>query len=379
MRIGILTLPQETNYGGILQAFALQRILRKMGHDAITIDRHNLRGYPSLGVHLVSYLSRLFNHYVMRKNVTTLWRPYINDEEFAIISQNTQRFINANMEMTDSVLSGHLSGIDNKYKFDAYVVGSDQVWLEYYCPESFLDFVRRDNVKRVVYAASCGRKSFFMYDDKVESCRKLAKDFSGISVREASLKPFCKDRLGIEAVHVLDPTMLLEPKEYLAVLDLSRREKNSIVFNYILDNNDYKKKVAEIVSDHFSLPVKNGNVSEYFDRTRGTDINNCIYPSVEDWLYNLSRSSFVVTDSFHGTVFAILFNKPFITIANKERGYERFASLLSMFGLESRLITEGEERIDSLITANIDYSNVNGIISQRRYESLGFLKNSLEK
>lgn len=137
MKIGILTLPQETNYGGILQAYALQHTLRGMGHDAITIDRHNRKEYPSWWIHFAGYCKRIIQHYLEGKNVTTKWNPIVSPEEYAILSSETQRFIDRNIKLTKRVFSDELADIENEYQFDAYVVGSDQVWQEYYCPASF--------------------------------------------------------------------------------------------------------------------------------------------------------------------------------------------------------------------------------------------------
>ncbi len=200
MKIGILTLPQETNYGGILQAFALQRVLRNMGHDVLTIDRHNRREYPSFGCHIAGYMKRLAQHYLQgKKNVSVKWNPFLSSDEYDRISKDTQKFIDRNIRLTRRVFSDQLAEIDKEYRFDAYVVGSDQVWLDNYCPESFLSFVSRANVTKLVYAASCGKKSFFDNPAKLKVCRELVKDFKSVSVREehlvalcnVSLTPFC--------------------------------------------------------------------------------------------------------------------------------------------------------------------------------------------
>lgn len=377
MKIGILTLPQETNYGGLLQAFALQHTLRKMGHEVKTIDRHQRRGYSSIAVHIGSFLSRNLKHRILKKPVSTKWIPYLTDEEYAVISQNTQRFIDKNIELTRRVYSDQLKTIEDEYKFDAYVVGSDQVWLDYYCPNSFLDFVSRSNVKRVAYAASCGKKSFFNDDEKVQQCKKLVRKFNGISVREERLKEKCKEVLGIDAQWVLDPTMLLDNEDYLKVVTPSQQQ-TSIVFSYILDKTEIKQKIIEKVSSYFKLETIEGNSQKTYFKDGMTKIEDCIFPSVDDWVNNIYRSSFVVTDSFHGTVFSLLFKKPFIAIGNPKRGMERFESLLKMFGLEERLVTETMPNgVDVILKKEINYERVNDILSIKRQEAFEFLTRSL--
>ena len=106
------------------------------------------------------------------------------------------------------------------------------------------------------------------------------------------------------------------------------------------------------------------------------DISKCIFPSVSKWLAGFRDASFVVTDSFHGTVFSIIFNKPFISIANKKRGVSRFTSLLKIFGLENRLISSREEISDHLLDG-IDFDRINDIKEEWQKKSLGFLKDNL--
>lgn len=371
MKIGILTLPQETNYGGILQAFALQRILRSMGHDAMTIDRHKRKEYPSLKVHIAGYCKRLFQHYLQRKeNVSVKWDPFISVQDYKAVSEKTQAFIKRNIKMTRWVYTDQLAEIDCEYQFDAYVVGSDQVWLDYYCPSSFLDFVKRPGVKKLFYAASCGKQSFFNNSAKVALCRELVKSFCGVSVREESLLRPCKEKLGVDALWVLDPTMLLDRSVYLEATECNVDSK-PVVFSYILDQNLEKDALVNAVAAHKNLPVVNGN--------RKNSVKNAVFPSVDDWLQNINRSEFVVTDSFHGTVFAILFNKPFVTIGNVGRGLARFESLLGRLGLLDRLVEDIQsDVILKLSDKQIDFSKVNGIIDDERANSLDFLINSLK-
>lgn len=370
MKIGILTHPLEVNYGGLLQAFAMQRVLAKMGHDVFTIDHHNRKEYPSLGIHIAGYLKRLFQHYIlMRKKVPIKWNPFISENEFRKLSEKTQRFINRNIKLTRQIYPEQLSDIDNEYQFDAYIVGSDQVWLDYYCPDSFLGFVRRSNVKKVFYAASCSKKSFFENPAKVLLCRQLVKAFSGVSVREASLMPICKEKLGVDAEWVLDPTLLIDKDEYLDATDC-HVGSSPIIFSYILDHTARKNAIVNIISSDLGLEVISGNKGE----------EDTVYPSVDDWVHNLNRAEFVITDSFHGTVFAILFNKPFLTIGNVKRGMERFYSLLDKFGLKERLISENQlDAMAKIVQQSIDFSTVNSILTKEREKSVGYITRTLNK
>lgn len=379
MKIGILTLSLETNYGGILQAFALQKVLRDMGHEVYTIDRHNRRAYKSFAANLSGFIKRNIQRYIQHKNVSVCWNPFLSDEEFRILSSNTRDFVTRNMNLTRECWSDELACIDDEYKFDAYVVGSDQVWLPAYYPTSFLSFVKRPNVIKVTYAASCGKVSFLDVKGAKEGVAKYAKEFAGISVREDVLVNQTAEFLGQTPVHVLDPTLLLSPDEYLKA-SLDKVGTEPIVFSYILDMNEEKLKLATLLSKELSLPLVEGNTTSAYVKANTADISKSIFPPVDNWIRNIQRAEFVITDSFHGTVFAILFNKPFISIGNKNRGIDRFLSLLRLFNLESRLITEiSLSDIYRIMKEEIDYSKVNHRLEVLKGDSLMFLHNSLRQ
>lgn len=379
MKIGILTLALETNYGGILQAFALQKVLRDMGHEVYTIDRHNRRAYKSLKANILGFAKRNLQRYLKHQNVPVCWNPFITDEVYRIITSNTRDFVARNMNMTRECWSDELAEIDNEYKFDAYVVGSDQVWLPAYYPTSFLSFVKRPNVIKVVYAASCGKKSFLDVEGAKENVAKYAKGFSGISVREDALVHQTAKHLGVTPVHVLDPTLLLTPNDYLnASLDNVGTEP--IVFSYILDMNEEKSELAKAISKKLSLPLIEGNTTCPYVKSKKTDVAKCVFPPVDNWIRNLQRAEFVVTDSFHGTVFAILFNKQFVTIGNEKRGIGRFKSLLRQFDLEDRMVVNiSFPEIMDTLQKKIDYVVVNCKIQELKLKSFTFLQNSMSK
>lgn len=368
MKIGILTLPLETNYGGNLQAFALQKVLRKMGHDVYTIDRHNRKEYPSFFIHVLGFIKRLFLYYVRKKRISIKWNPFLSDSEYSNLSALTQTFINNNINLTRKIYSNQLSEIEDEYRFDAYIVGSDQVWLDKYCPNSFLDFVKRKEVKKIVYAASSGNKSFFDNQNTINKCKVLAKEFDGISVREDTLIDLCYNKLGIQVTSVIDPTMLLRPNEYLLITE-NQVGNSPIIFSYILDPSIFKTQIIRTIKNKFNYPHIEGNL----DKNVQTQ-----YASIDDWIYNIKRAKFIITDSFHGTVFAILFNVPFITIGNKSRGMNRFSSLLKMFKLEYRLLIDDSFNLDFILNTEINFNEVNNILEDKRKLSLHFLEKVLE-
>lgn len=381
MRIGILTLPLEMNYGGILQAYALQQVLQRKGHDVTIIDRHNRRQYPSFSIHLLGYLKRLKEHYLDHKSVSVNWNPFMDDTTYRLLSANTRDFVCRNMKLTREVWSDQLKEIEEEYKFDAYVVGSDQVWLAGYYPSSFLDFVTRDQVIKMFYAASCNEdNSFFSRIKDNKECLRLASQFKGISVREDSLLKLCSEVLGRQGEHVLDPTLLLDKEDYLSVIN-SNLPNRPCLFSYILDDNRFKQDLLQYVERDVKVPVVNYPSKTIWVAGGRVPIKECVNPSVDDWLHDLSCADYVVTDSFHGTCFSILFHKQFIVVGNAKRGMNRFLSLLKMFNLEDRLVPESAQmdEVQELCGKKIDYAEVDCQLENLRSKSHSFIDNCLIK
>ena len=366
MRILILTQPLRNNYGGLLQAYALQQILKSMGHDVRTLRfiYHAIR----------FYILKDYRYYPYRYLF-----PSFDKEKKAqkIISINMKRFVDTYIDTVD-FFSGNIKSLRDKVKyFDAIVVGSDQVWRASMSdiPAYFLSFTKGIQIKRVAYAASFGTDHLNEYSKTekgiVLECVKL---FNAISVREETGVQLCRDYLKTNAVHVLDPTMLLNKNDYLKLIeDEDRFCSQDILLTYILDRTPEKSTIIEKVSNFLHLnPYENGPIKT-FSNIVEDDTSECIYPSISKWLAGFCDARFVITDSFHGTVFSILFNKPFVAILNSERGASRFDSLLGMLHLENRMISENEKLSESLLMP-IDYEPINKILDDWKRKSIDYMK-----
>lgn len=374
MKIGILTHPLDYNYGCLLQAFALQKTIKSLGHEVVTINRFS---DPKVAffTQFKSWSKRIVSHYIKGNNVRLCWNPNLTMDMKRTLFSKTQKFVDRNITNTGIVFPSDLKQIDEKYQFDAYVVGSDQVWLPNFSLNCFLDFVSRDNVKRVFYAASSGRFSFADVPSLTIKCKALSEKFSGISVREDSLIPVVKKALGREAIQVLDPTLLLDAKDYIAACE-EKEENSPIIFTYILDKTEDKQVLVDKVCKEMHLPVVAGSVEKDYVRGKGMDIKKCIYPSVDHWLLNMARAKFVVTDSFHGTCMAITFRKPFVVFGNKARGLNRFLSVLRLFNLENRLITDSTQ-FSSSFFSQLDNNSISALLDKKRKEAIDYLKANL--
>jgi hypothetical protein len=262
------------------------------------------------------------------------------------------------------------------------VVGSDQVWRPRYSPcitNYFFDFLSpQDKVKRIAYAASFGVDEWEFSEEETSKCKDLLKLFDSISVREASGTHLCSKYLNRDdALHVLDPTMLLEKEDYISIVEREKEPKSSgALFCYILDESSEKKQIIEsIVSQINTIPFTQMPKCKITYENLRDRLEDCVYPSVTAWLRAFIDAEMVITDSFHGCVFSIIFNKPFWVIGNKERGFARFDSLLSIFGLQNRLISSGALPVDTYATIN--WSRVNAIKKEWQQKSMNFLKNNL--
>lgn len=371
MRIGILTLPLNTNYGGILQAYALQTVLERMGHEVWIIHKNPYQKEPSLW----EYLCRYYRKKVLGEQL------FVNAEKWhnqvtPILRENTEKFVARHI---------HCYTIDTLQQikekdFDAIVVGSDQIWRKKYFVESwgedetnaFLGFAKDWDIQRLVYAASFGTDEWEFSEKCSVDISRLIKKFSAVSVREKSGVEICKKHLNVEALHLLDPTMLLCSDEYVELAkDCKLPSRSNCLFCYILDDSEEKQNIINMVAAARDLtPNQMYFPTEYADATQCWPV-----PPVEQFIQGIMNAKFVVTDSFHGSVFSIIFGKPFVAIVNKNRGAARMQSLLQMFGLENHLISDiSEYRSENSYEISDD---VRIAIESHKRDSLEYLKHHL--
>ena len=373
MRIGILTLPLHTNYGGILQAFALKTVLEKRGHSVKIFDYNNSKLS-------ISHICKLPYYYIKRiianvcgQNVPLFWEHKLRNEQ-PIIREHINRFIEKNI---DRYTIDSFSEI-RESEYDAIIVGSDQVWRPKYFEqlfnasilEAYLNFAKQWNVRRIAYAVSFGVDEWEYTPQKTSVCRTLIKKFDAVSVREESAVRLCEDNLEVDAKVVLDPTMLLDIKDYVDLIsDYPVTDKHSTIMTYILDNSKFKMNVVEEFKRKTGYRIYSHSPESY---DINENIDKRILPSVEDWIDGFYSSEFIITDSFHACVFSILFQKPFAVIINEDRGATRFYSLLRLFGLEDRIVRSLNDINDSLLNSPLPES-VNARLKEFREYSFNFL------
>jgi len=365
MKIGILTLTPKNNYGGILQAVALCGHLEKHGHDVVLINKNRFKKSVLIRM-AVGFIERL-----PFQNIKNKRKDYLKTKQL-------KPFLDKNLpQKTKEIVSSlDLKKLVENEGFDAVIVGSDQVWRYQYIGDGhhnvfFLDFDTAKPVKKIAYAASFG-KDEWEAPEHIAQISHLLSNFDAISTREKSGVKLCKNTFGVPGVmNVLDPTLLVGADFYDRFFSkLKERPPQKTIATYILDRNKDKEAIVNAVIaclEPAFCTLQQVNLSE--QKNEG-------FYSVEEWMWNIKNAEFIVTDSFHGMVFSIIFEKQFVVVGNEKRGLSRFTDLLNEIGLSERLVL-GTEIDPILIKEKINYSDKNKILAAMRNYSINFLHNSM--
>ena len=371
MKIAILTLPLHTNYGGILQAYALQTVLERMGHEVTHLQPkvEYTRLHNPIVMPLV-WCKRLYRKYFHGDSqLPVFMNPYKS------VRTNTDRFISTNLNCRFLTPEEWNEDLANEY--DTFIVGSDQVWRPYYTPDVtkfFTAFLGHSDICRIAYAASFGVDVNEFSEEQIACGREYLKLFSGISVREESGIRMCKELFDVQACQALDPTLLLRREDYQRFASTAPQSPGNLMV-YVLDRTEEKDAfVSEFAEKRGLVPFYTNSKSEM---PWDVDIPAAErqQPPLEIWLKGFADAEFVLTDSFHACVFSILFHKPFGVFGNLFRGLSRIESLLRPLGLMDRCIRDASVDLDRPITWN----QVDELIIQKAESSLEFLKHVLKK
>ncbi len=353
MRIGILTFHRAVNYGAVLQAYALNKSIKDMGHDCDIID------------YKCDKIENVVSPFAGFRNGDNWIKSFI--QMFFRIRKNKafNSFIKKYISLSEEeYTSNDIAKADNKY--DCFFSGSDQVW-NYACTDGdeayFLDFVS-DGKKKNAYAASFGFEKRPDYDKF--DYEKLLDDFSGISVREESGKTLIKEFAGKDCRVVVDPTLLLSAKEWETVVG-ERPMKEDYIFVYNIREPKDLLNYAEQLSKKTGCKIINAKKSaEFFAKCSPADFLA--------WIY---YSKYFVTNSFHGTVFSILFKKKFaIELDNGKSVNNRSKELLELVG-----ITDRELDMNNImyVENDIDYTQAARVLEEQKKAAIGFITECIAK
>lgn len=250
-----------------------------------------------------------------------------------------------------------------------FISGSDQVFRAFgmwgKIEQYLLDFVKPD-AKKIAFSASFGvdKEQFLKENSKetIEHFKSSLSSFDFLSVREKSGVEICKDVFGLDAEWIIDPVFILDKSKYDDLMENSTKDYSGKIVSYVLDTNEDYKKAYKYLSDKYSkkiVEIANSNTS------------------VENWLSAVKNCELLVTDSFHGMCFAIIFNKPFICVANKERGKTRFDSICEILNIENQCIDNINEIFEKDCVFKYDFETVNKRIDEEKEKGLKFMEKAL--
>ena len=355
-KIGLITWHYYPNFGSALQAYALQKYLLNEGYNVKIIDYRN----PVFGKtnRFYDYLRCLRSYIIGRLN-KKYYRPFI---EFQFRYQKTTKRYFSKSEIQDD--------------FDVYICGSDQIWApNVFNPVYMLDFVRNNNARKVSYAASIGLN--YISTQTLVEFEKLLSDFYKISVRESSSIKLLPMNLDKEKIcSVLDPTFLLEKEDYIRIekrIDI----KEKFVFCYFLnEQNNYKDKVVDLANKN--------NLKIYGCSSKNADANwigNFGRIGPREFIWMIHHASIVVTDSYHATIFSLLFHKSFITFKRFDKNdslnqNSRIIHLCEWFKINNMIVDSNTN--EPLSIKSFDYFEFDSALNEKRIVSKLFLKEAIE-
>lgn len=364
--MAIITFHCSHNYGSVLQAYALQSIINELGYNCKIINYIEKNNYEQY---------RIFRTNYYRRN----WKSFIKD--IVLMPLNIKRFINFNKFIQKSLQLTSKKYYDEETlkelndEFDIFVCGSDQIW-NIDCTSGkvvkpyFLSFVH-DSKLKIAYAPSLAHKQFLTKDNK-QYClmKQLVERFDAVSVREESTVPLFKNITSRNPFVALDPTLLLDVEKYNRILKKENNTENYIFVYLLEDGNDQLIKYCKEIQKRYSLKVYYYS-STASNRRKMRDFKNINGVCPENFLQYIKNAKYVLTNSFHATVFSILFHKQFVSFKTNTSS-SRMEDILKKLNL-NRIYSEGFD-----IDEKIDYMLVDERLIELRKNSMDFLKSSLE-
>lgn len=366
MKAGILTFHKSKNYGAVLQAYALITILKKLGVDPCIINRYEVTK------------SLFYKVYFLIHPKHILFRlSWIKFDDFSkyFLTPITKKYTS----------NKNLKHFQNNENINIAIVGSDQVWRMEYSNigyNYFFDFLSSQKVKKISYAASFGKEVWKENEIVTSHVKQLLSEFHCISVREKSGVKICNDIFQVNSTNVVDPTLLLDRIDYEKLLlnDVTKRKTSNFV-SYILDNKEAIKYCNQFANTNDYSYTDLYHVYPFwrFLSKPHFGLKNYFHLTVPEWLSQIKNAEYFVTNSFHATIFAIMFKKQFLVFDNPSGGSDRLLCLLDLLGLQNRFISKIQEISLDLFISEIDWEKVDCKISLERDFSTKYLYDALFK
>ncbi|MBU5487102.1 polysaccharide pyruvyl transferase family protein [Clostridium sp. MSJ-8] len=375
-KVGLITYHAAQNNGSFLQAYALEKKISKI--EGYKCDIINFYSYEQEELYSVFKKNNSF------RNIAKNCVACLNYRNLKKRHDDFDNIVNNSMSLSKKCYKTleELDEAENEY--DIFVSGSDQIWnvdAWDYNDAYFLSFV--NNKPKISYASSFGgkidSKKAQNYSDNV---RKFLNEYDSIAVREVKGQKYAKSLVDRDVQVVLDPTFLLDQQDYDKIC-ADRLVEGDYIFFYSIDYNDAALKIVKKFAEINNLPVVvvySGDNKSYKTLKYGFKMLKEAAPN--HFLSLIKHAKYVLSTSFHGTVFSIIYNKQFFTVRGTENGKinndDRLTTILSRLGLEDRQLSELSKEEDYR-PSDIDYSIVNPKLAEARQESVDYLVNALNK
>ncbi len=355
MKIGIITFHWATNYGAVLQAYALQYYLYKLGHEVSIINyrpkRHKKTFFKCFFTKRPWIIPKRISEYFKENTIERFRRTYLNETRIYETENEIKK---------------------EPPKFDIYICGSDQIWNPSFTlggegkPTGvyFLDF-GESNITRIAYAVSFGCVKYPDVAGKL--MKKYISSFKSISVREQTGTEILSGFGLKNALTLPDPTLLLDQTDYLFTKNECR--SGEMAFVYILRNeNTIACQIQKLIEKKYIFINPNKIFREY---------------TIEQWINYIQRTKLVITNSYHGVLFSLIYHVPFLVILSHgvSAGMnDRFYTILTPIGLEHRAIQKFEVRqITELLNEDIDWTIVDKHVEGLKHKANLFFQSHLEQ
>ena len=365
MKIGILTMYYRRNYGGILQSYAMMKVLQGLGHQVEVIDfRYDSHQNQRIFDRIISKIKSLLKDTVKKQtSISVRQLPLEHIEAF-------NRFKVEYMDYSDVATNDTIASIASRY--EAVVVGSDQVWNNVYDANLFYFFGWTPEYKgmRIAYAPCSIYPTVPRYNK--QRLGALINQFKAVAVRDETTADMVQSVVGVRPQIVLDPSCLYDYTEFVqgALIE------GDYIFTYVLGSEIacghhevircIKEKYGKMKVVAAIIPNVSLEVEKFAD-----DIRYNASPS--DWVNLIAHSKFVYTDSFHGCMFAMKFHKPFLAYYKDSRRVSRLKDIKATYGIDN-IIPSGVD----IVLHDIDYVKIDAILDQKKVSSEEYIRNSLE-
>jgi len=368
MKVGIMTWHEYENYGSVLQLYAMSEVLKAYGQDPLIINYHARKPGKNLGE------DYSLKSIVKRINARFFDKIYVSEKKTELY----KKFLQEKLVFTEPCNT--LSELERlNEQFDCFVCGSDQIWApSCFDPHYFLDFVDDPN-RMFSYAPSIGLPKINNEYVK-ERVKELASRFVYLSTREKCGSDIISQLIENPVETVLDPTLLISSEEWRALINDSDDYNEPYMLVYLLGNNRKYWKLIKSAARKLKIKIK--VIPVYSKDCKNTySIQENVGPV--EFLKYINNASYICTDSFHGTIFSILFKKKFCTFKrfkqkDPNNQNSRIYSILSEVGLINNIYTE-KNTIDGILSAKIDYKSVEEKLEHKILESREFIYNAIHK